>query len=187
MGALDYIVELKVDCSDNDINDNAFIRPITMIGGHDVVEEFLACEMYPLSASFGFRNVVAGVTVVSRVETPLPIFPMETILVEGASHFLEMMETNAEKVLGSYGPREHDACMVMKLSNDGHLNRVFEQMGIPYGPRPLPGTDAFVAATKNRKANVSKKTVMKKAKVVLVKAVPVKVAPSNKLSVVKVI
>jgi hypothetical protein len=35
-------------------------------------------------------------------------------------------------------------------------------MGVPYGPRALSGSEAFQAATKNWKAEVSKKPTMKK-------------------------
>jgi hypothetical protein len=52
MSKLDYTAEPKVECSDNDPNDATFIRVTTTIGGHDVVEEYVACKRYPLSAGF---------------------------------------------------------------------------------------------------------------------------------------
>jgi hypothetical protein len=45
MSALDYTMEPDVDCPDNYVNNTAFIRVTTTIGGHDVVEGFLACGM----------------------------------------------------------------------------------------------------------------------------------------------
>jgi hypothetical protein len=123
---------------------------------------------------FGFRDVATGTMTVSTVVTPLSDFPVETILAEGANHFLAMVETDAEKVLGSYASREHGACMAAKLPNGGRLNRVFDQMVVPYGPRPLPDTVAFIVAMKKCKANVSRETVVKKAKLASVKVAPVK-------------
>jgi hypothetical protein len=38
------------------------------------------------------------------------------------------VETEAEKILGSFGPKEYGALTIVKLSNGGHLNHVFEQM-----------------------------------------------------------
>jgi hypothetical protein len=49
MSALDYEVEPLVECPDIDVNYVAFIRATTMIGGHNVVEDFLACGLYPLT------------------------------------------------------------------------------------------------------------------------------------------
>jgi hypothetical protein len=45
MSELDYAVEPKVECSDNDPNDDAFVRSTTTIRGHDAVEEYLVCKM----------------------------------------------------------------------------------------------------------------------------------------------
>jgi hypothetical protein len=72
--------------------------------------------------------------------------------------------------------------MAAKLPNDGRLNWVLEQMGVPYAPRPLLGTDVFAVATKTRKVNTSRKTATKKVKVALAK-----MAPAKEISVVKVI
>jgi hypothetical protein len=71
---------------------------------------------------------------------------------------------DAEKILGSYGPKEHEACMVTKLPNGGRISRVLEQIGVSYAPRPLLSIEAFTAATRKRKADMSKKTVAKKVK-----------------------
>jgi hypothetical protein len=102
-------------------------------------------------------------------------------------HFLVKVEIDVEKILGSYRAKEHDACEMVKLSNGSCLNRVFEHMGVPYAPHPLLGTDAFTVATKKQKVNVSRKTVMKKGEVSPVKVTLVKVAPTKKISVMKVI
>jgi hypothetical protein len=87
---------------------------------------------------------------VSEVETPLPVFPMDVIYAEASARFLAKVQTDAEKSLGSYGPKEQEACMVVKLSNGG-------RMGVSYGPRPLPGSEAFRPASRKQKADLSKK------------------------------
>jgi hypothetical protein len=94
-----------VDCPDSDINNAAFVCMTTMIGGHDVVEEFLTCGMYPLLAGFSFKNVTTGMTAMSNVKVPLPVFPMEMILVESPDCFLSKVEIDAERILSSPGPR----------------------------------------------------------------------------------
>jgi hypothetical protein len=59
--------------------------------------------------------------------------------------------------LGSIRLKEYDTLNAVKLPNGGRLNYVFEQMGVPYGLRPLPDTEASQAAIKKQKAEVSKK------------------------------
>jgi hypothetical protein len=66
---------------------------------------------------------------------------------ESTSHFFAKVEMDAERVIESYNPKEHEACIHMKLPNGGLLNRVFEEMGITYAPCPESGTEAFAAAS----------------------------------------
>jgi hypothetical protein len=143
MSALDYVVESEVECPDDDVNDAAFVRATATIGGRDTVMEFVACKMYPLASGFGFRGVTVGTTPVSKVQTPLLIFSVEVVSVESASHILVEVEMEAKRILESLRLKEYDALSMVKLLNGVHLNCVFEQMGLAYAPRPLPGTEAF--------------------------------------------
>jgi hypothetical protein len=76
MTVLDYQVEPQMNCPNTNTNDAACIWVSTMIGGCDIVEEFLACGLYPLSIDFGFGEVSNGTTVMSKVVLSLPVFPM---------------------------------------------------------------------------------------------------------------
>jgi hypothetical protein len=122
MSALDYSVEPEVDYLDSGVNDVAFMRATTTIGGRDAMEEFLAYGMYPLASNFGFKDVAIGTTVVLKVETLLLTFLVGAISAEEVGRFLAKVETDIERVLGSYEPREHDACVIAKLPNAGRLN-----------------------------------------------------------------
>jgi hypothetical protein len=82
-------------------------------------------------------------TVVSKVQTPLPVFPMGAVSVENASRLLAEVQTEAERILGSFVLKDYDALSMANLPNGGRLNHVFEQMGLAYAPRPLPRTKAF--------------------------------------------
>jgi hypothetical protein len=73
MSELDYTIEPKVECPDNDPNDAAFVRATATIGGCDAIEEYVTCKMYPLAVGFGFESMPLGMTPVSKVETPLPL------------------------------------------------------------------------------------------------------------------
>jgi hypothetical protein len=115
MSELYYTVEPEVECPNNNPNNAAFVRATTTIGGRDAVEEYVACKIYPLAASFGFESVPLGMTPVSKVETPLPLFIVGTIAVEHVDQFLVKVETKAGRVLGRFRPREYDALRVTNI------------------------------------------------------------------------
>jgi hypothetical protein len=97
------------------------------------------------------------------------------------------IDTDAERILGSFRLKEYDALRTAKLPNRGRLNLVFEHMGVPYALCPLLGTEAFLAVTKKWKGEMSKKPATKKAKGVQSKATPAKMVPPKKKSILKVI
>jgi hypothetical protein len=53
--------------------------------------------MYPLAAGFGFDSVPLGMTPVSKVETPLPLFAMGNVAVKHGDRLLAENETEAGK------------------------------------------------------------------------------------------
>jgi hypothetical protein len=54
---------------------------------------------------------------------------------------------------------------VASVPNGGRLNRVFELVGVAYGPRLEPGTEAHVEASKQRKVDAYSKVANKCMKV----------------------
>jgi hypothetical protein len=124
----------------------------------------MACKMYLLASSFDFKGVTLGTTPVLKVHTPLPVFPVEIVFAENARRILTEVETEVEKILGSFRPKEYDALTTAKLPNGGHLNRVFEQIRLAFAPHRLPDGEASEVARKKRKAEVSKKPAAKKVK-----------------------
>jgi hypothetical protein len=123
-------------CSNNDPNDASFVWVAATIEGRDAVENYVACKIFPLAASFGFESVPLGMTPMSKVKIPLPLFAVGTIAAEHANHFSAEVETEAERVLVSFRPREYVALRVVNILNGGHLNHVLEQMGVSYFSYP---------------------------------------------------
>jgi hypothetical protein len=119
VSALNYTVEPEVECSDDDPNDAAFIRATNTIRGRDAIEEFVACKMFPLSSGFGFKDVTIGTTPVSKIQTLLLLFPVEPLSVEDVAHVLAEVDTEAKRFLGSFGLREYDTLMMVKLPYGG--------------------------------------------------------------------
>jgi hypothetical protein len=151
--SLDFQTEPPFNCVDEDSRDVAFVKATNFIGGRDAVEEYLASKMYPLCASVSFKRVTHGVTPVSRLKLPLPKFCTAR---KDDVQFLVRVELEAEGVVVSYTHLKHDICMA-SLPNGGQLNWVFELVRVSYGPQPLPGTDAFIEASKKRKMDAAGK------------------------------
>jgi hypothetical protein len=120
---------------------------------------------------------VRATTTIGGRDAALSLFAMGPITAVHTDHFLAGVEMEAERVLGTFGPREYNALGVVNILNGSRLNRVLEQMGVPYTPRPRPGSKASQAANKKRKAEVSKKPAAKSVKAGPSRAPPSKMAP----------
>jgi hypothetical protein len=62
MCALDFNTEPSFECGNGDASYAAFVSATRSIGGWDAVEEYMACGLFPLSASFGLREIEDGET-----------------------------------------------------------------------------------------------------------------------------
>jgi hypothetical protein len=67
MSALDFSTDPSFECADDDTGDLTFVHSTSLIGGQDIVEEYLTCILFPLSARMGFREITDGETPVSKV------------------------------------------------------------------------------------------------------------------------
>jgi hypothetical protein len=155
----------------------AFIKATHSISGRDIVEEYMACGLYPLSASFGLGEIEDGEMPVSKINLPMPKFPIARLLGETNNRFRARVELAVENVVGSYAHWEHDVC-ITAVPNKGRLNRVFEQAGMPYGPQLEPGSEASKEAAIKWRTDASTKQVGKRVKVFGRKAVALK-APTG--------
>jgi hypothetical protein len=87
MSALDYTVEPEVECPDDDPNYTTFVQATTTIGGRDTVEEFVAYKIFPLASCFNFKDVTVDATPMSKIQTVLPLFPVEPVSMGDAVAF----------------------------------------------------------------------------------------------------
>jgi hypothetical protein len=122
--------------------------------------EFVACGVWLLGAGVNFDQVSVGVTPVSKLKVPLPSFIASRKVDEDNVKFLVRVESDAKVIMGSYTHSKHDTCITRLQSRD-RLNCVLELVGVTYGPRPVPGSDAFTVASKRRKTDFVGKASMK--------------------------
>jgi hypothetical protein len=136
MSALNFHTKPIASDTAQDLNDDAFVWASQNIGGRDVVEEFLSCGVWPLSAGVDFEHVKVDFTPVSRLKISLPNFPLRHEGEEDGAWFLVRVEQEARNIVGGYARAEHEACLT-SIPNNGRLNCVLELVGVSYGPRPL--------------------------------------------------
>jgi hypothetical protein len=193
MMGLYFVMEPPFECPGGDARDVAFIKAMRTIGGCDDVEEYMACGLFPLLASFGFGEIATG-------EMPVSEFPIVRLPDEMNDGFRGRVEVDVVNVVGKYAREEHDTCIAV-FRNEGRVNRVFEQAGVPYEPRLEPKSeasketalkhesDAGAGPTEKRAKVSGRKTVPSKELVVPIgvgaassKAAPTKAATSTKLT-----
>jgi hypothetical protein len=124
-------------------------------------------------------EVEGGEMPVSKISLPLSEFPVARLMEEMDDIFRARVELATVNVFWRYARGEHDACIAV-ASNMGWLNRVFEQAGVPYGPRLEPGSEASKEATGKRKNDSGIRPVGKHVKVSGRKAMALKVPTTPK-------
>jgi hypothetical protein len=129
------------------------------------VEEFIACDMYPLVAGVSFDRLTTCVTPVSKLKVPLKKFvAVRKDNDEDDIQFLARVELEVEGIVGSCTKPEHDA-FLSHVHNRGQLNHIFELAGVAYGPWPMPGTKEFTEAAKKKGLDAAGKNPIKHPKV----------------------
>jgi hypothetical protein len=99
------------DCPDDEVNDAAFIKATHTISGQDAVEEYMACGLFPLLASFRLGEVADGEILVSKILAPMPNFPIVGLSEETNDRFHARVELATANVVKQYTRGEHKVCI----------------------------------------------------------------------------
>jgi hypothetical protein len=161
MRALNFCTKPITSDTAQDLNDDAFVWASQNIEGRDDVEQFLSCEVWPLSAGVNFDHVKVHFTLVSRLKIPLPNFPLCCQGEEDDVWFLAKVEQEDRNIVGGYTCVKHNAYLA-SIPNNGHLYRVLKLTGVSYEPRPVP---ISAEVLKRRKADAAIKVLGKRPKV----------------------
>jgi hypothetical protein len=156
MTRLDFVTEPSFMCPNDEASDMAINKATHTIGGQDVVEEYMACGLFPLSTGFNLGEIADGKTPLSKLVIPLPEFPIARHQEEMNDGLRAMVELAVTNIIDRYARKEHKLCAKM-VPNRDRVNRVFEQAGVPYGPHLEPGSEACKEAIKKRKSDVGVK------------------------------
>jgi hypothetical protein len=96
MTPLDFSMEPSFECAEDDSGDIAFVHVMGLIGSQDMVEEYLSCGMFPLSANFSFLEIADGETRLLKVALPLLEFSLTKLQGESNNDFLARVELDED-------------------------------------------------------------------------------------------
>jgi hypothetical protein len=108
MTPLTYEMDVFSSCGPEDADFAAFVQATSLIGGRDVVEEFLASGLWPLGRCFGFA-VEMKESPLSRMTVPMPQVTTAIRERESGARFVACIEKAANELVGRYNLAEHKA------------------------------------------------------------------------------
>jgi hypothetical protein len=117
------------NCAANGVHAMAFEEATKIAEGHDVVEEFLAYSILPLSDDWDLE-VESMEAPLSKVTIPMSKVASMISEQETEATFETRIACTTTRLVGNYGPTEHHACIGQL--HHGRLNNVFELAGVKY-------------------------------------------------------
>jgi hypothetical protein len=99
MTKLDYLTKVPTSCGPEDTNFVAFIAETSLIGGRDVVKEFLGCGLWPLGQQFGFQ-VETKACPFSKLMVPIPQITASMGERESGAQFVACIEDAVNQLIG---------------------------------------------------------------------------------------
>jgi hypothetical protein len=102
MSNLEYLTEPVHYCSEDNVNDRAFIRLTKTISGRDTVEEIMASGMWLLSAGLDLGKIIEAKAPLSKVMVPLPKIGAAKPVDKGGDKFVMRIAAHADILVGRY-------------------------------------------------------------------------------------
>jgi hypothetical protein len=130
----EYLTDAPFECDPCDANVAAFMEATSIIVGRDVVEEFLACDIWSLSEKCEFE-VEMKETPLSKVVVPMPKVTPNIGKQQSGAAFKAWIIATSNLLVGNYCAMEHNTKMGLR---HWRLNHIFELAGLPYQPCSKP-------------------------------------------------
>jgi hypothetical protein len=134
------------------VNAKTFELATRTIRGHDAIEEYLTCSLWPLRATWDLGEVEKEEAPLSKVTIPLP----RVLAMKGSqeldSDFVTRIAAAANRLIGNYSAMEHRICLGQPCLGGG-----WRQVSTPTGaserlPRKQKTAQASEAETALGKA-----------------------------------
>lgn len=104
----------------NNANNDVYLNAVCTKSGRDLVEEFIAASIWPLSAACGFSEFMEMSIPLVGGPVLFPVFAVDQVHFSEPD-FADMVETRANILVGRYTLAEHNA-ILKKVSHQRRLN-----------------------------------------------------------------
>jgi uncharacterized protein YktA (UPF0223 family) len=107
--------------------ENAFFLASMILGGHDVVEEFVAAETWPISHGWAPAEIVTFNVNWATQEVPFPRFGLQLKEGQTAEEFMDEIEKKVDAMIGESTMNEYKAYKNL-VKHKKRINRVFSEV-----------------------------------------------------------
>jgi hypothetical protein len=107
--------------------ENAFHLASTILGGRDIVEEFVAARIWPISYGWAPNEIVHFNVNWAAQEVPFPKFGIELRDGQSADDFMLDIEKRVNLMIGEYTMNEYKAYKSL-VKHKRRINRVFSEV-----------------------------------------------------------
>jgi hypothetical protein len=107
--------------------ENAFHLASTILGGRDIVEEFVAARIWPISYGWAPNDIVHFNVNWASQEVPFPKFGVKLREVQSVDAFMLDVEKRVNLMIGEYTMNEYKAYKAL-VKHKRKINRVFSEV-----------------------------------------------------------
>jgi hypothetical protein len=107
--------------------ESAFHLAGTILGGRDIIEEFVAADIWPISYGWAPTEIVTFNVNWAGQEVPFPRFGLELRENQGADEFMAEVEKKVNTMIGEYTTNEYKAYKNL-VKHKKRINRVFSEI-----------------------------------------------------------
>jgi hypothetical protein len=140
------MVDLEVDLSPeltkasrSSASTMAFYQATRVITTRDVLEEFVAADVWPCQPRWGSWAFKVQWLPGLDDDVRSPIFNVKRPEDVTDEEIVAEVEKKVVQMIGNFTHKEWE-CTQRILKHQGRVNRVFDEMGVTYSPRPVPPT-----------------------------------------------
>jgi hypothetical protein len=121
--------------------ENAFFLASTILGGHDVVEEFVAAGVWPISSGWKPDRIVPSDVEWATQQVPFPRFNLRLREGQSLEEIIVEVEKKVDALIGESTLDEYKAYKNL-VKHNKRVNRVFSELGAETAFRSCrPGVD----------------------------------------------
>jgi hypothetical protein len=107
--------------------ESAFLLASTILGGRDIIEEFVATQVWPISYGWAPTEIVSFNVNWAAQEVPFPKFGIKLREGQSADAFMVEIEKRVNLMIGEYTMNEYKAYKAL-VKHKKRINRVFTEV-----------------------------------------------------------